>query len=122
MNAQTKVEAATLASALAAAFAAIEAATKGAENPAFKQGGKAIKYADISAVIEAVKPALIANGLFFTQHCHPSETGVTVETVLHHCGGETLSMGSLYVPANKQDAQGFYYEAVFNRIREQPVE
>jgi hypothetical protein len=32
---------------------------------------------------------------------------VTVETVVGHCGGESLSLGSLYVPANKRDAQGF---------------
>lgn len=107
MNAQTKVGAATLAVAMAAAFGEIEAATKGAENPAFKQGGKAIKYADISAVIAAIKPALINHGLFFTQPCEPSVDGVTVRTVLHHVSGESLDLGSLFVPANKRDAQGF---------------
>ena len=107
MNATSKIEAATLHSAMALAFGKIEAATKGAENPAFKQGGKAIKYADIGAVIGAIKPALIAHGLFFTQHPHPSESGVTVETMLHHAGGESISLGSLFVPANKNDAQGF---------------
>lgn len=107
MNAQTKVEAATLASAMATAFGEIEAATKDAENPAFKQGGKAIKYADLTAVIAAIKPALIRNGLFFTQHPVPSEGGVTVETHLHHAGGEHMMLGALFVPANKNDAQGF---------------
>jgi hypothetical protein len=102
MNAQTKVEAATLASAMAAAFGEIEGATKSANNPHFKT-----KYADITAVIEAIKPALINHGLFFTQHPQPSENGITVETVLHHAGGEHLSLGALFVPANKQDAQGF---------------
>lgn len=106
MNAQTSVEA-SLASAMASAFAEIEAATKAAENPAFKQGGKASKYADLTSIIEAIKPALIGHGLFFTQHCHPSDTGVIVETVLGHAGGESLSLGSLYVPANKKDPQGF---------------
>src|SRR5690348_14035984 len=98
---------ATLHSAMALAFAEIEAATKGAENPAFKQGGKASKYADLGAVIDAVKPALIAHGLFFTQHCHPSPDGVSVETVLGHSSGEAMSLGTLYVPANKRDPQGF---------------
>ena len=91
-----------LADAMASAFAEIEAATKGANNPHFKS-----KYADLGAVIEAVKPALIKHGLFFTQHCHPSEDGVIVETVLGHAGGEERSLGKLYVPANKRDAQGF---------------
>jgi hypothetical protein len=102
MNAQTKVQAATLTGAMAAAFSQIEGATKSANNPHFKT-----KYADLTAVIEAIKPALIANDLFFTQHPKPSEGGVTVETVLHHAGGEHYSLGELFVPANKQDAQGF---------------
>jgi hypothetical protein len=104
MNAQSAKIEGSLASAMAAAFAAIEGATKGAQG---QVGQQKYKYADITAVIDAVKPALIANGLFFTQHCHPSEDGVTVETVVGHCGGESLSLGSLYVPANKKDAQAF---------------
>lgn len=101
MNAVTKVEA-SLASAMAAAFAEIEGATKSANNPHFKS-----KYADITAVIEAIKPALIKHDLYFTQHPEPSDRGVTIETWLHHAGGDSLSLGKLYVPANKQDAQGF---------------
>jgi hypothetical protein len=93
---------ASLASSMAAAFAEIEGATKSANNPHFKS-----KYADLTSIIEAVKPALIKHRLFFTQRCHPDQEGVTVETVLHHAGGEELSLGSLYVPANKRDAQGF---------------
>lgn len=100
MNAQTKIE--TLASAMAAAFAEIEAATKDARNPHFKS-----KYADLGAVIGAVKPALINHGLFVHQICHPTETGVTVETILGHCGGEEKSLGKLFVPADKLTPQGF---------------
>ena len=92
----------TLHRAMARAFAEIEAATKSADNPFFKS-----KYADLGAIIGTVKPALVNHGLFFTQHCHPSEDGVIVETILHHRGGESLSMGQLYVPANKRDPQGF---------------
>lgn len=102
MNAETKVKAASLSGAMAKAFAEIEAATKSANNPHYKS-----KYADLGAVIDAVKPALIKHGLFFTQRSHPAENGVSVETVLHHEGGEELSLGTLFVPANKQDAQGF---------------
>lgn len=107
MNAQTPIEAATLASAMAAAFAEIEGATKSNENAAFKNGGKVSKYADIGAVIGAIKPALINHDLFFTQHPEPSDKGICVETFLHHAGGESLSLGKLFVPANKNDAQGF---------------
>jgi hypothetical protein len=98
----TKAKPDTLAGAMSAAFAEIEAATKGANNPHFKS-----KYADLGAVIDAVKPALIAHDLFFTQHCHPAEDGVMVETVLGHASGEEKSLGKLFVPANKRDAQGF---------------
>jgi hypothetical protein len=97
----------TLASAMAQAFAEIDAAAKGNENPAFKREGKALKYADINAVIEAIKPALINHGLFFTQRPEPHERGVQIETVLHHAGGETLSLGTLFVPADANNAQKF---------------
>lgn len=101
MTAQAKIEA-SIASAYVAAFAEIEGAVKDAKNPHFKS-----KYADLPAVIAAIKPALIKHGLAFTQPCQPSEEGVTVSTMLHHAGGETLNLGSLFVPANKRDAQGF---------------
>ena len=32
---------------------------------------------------------------------------VSVETVLHHKSGQDMSLGTLYVPANKKDPQGF---------------
>ncbi|HMO76748.1 MAG TPA: ERF family protein [Sphingopyxis sp.] len=101
MTAVQKVEA-SLASAYVAAFAEIEGAVKDAKNPHFKS-----KYADLPAVIAAIKPALVKHGLAFTQPCEPSSEGVTVRTILHHASGEALDLGSLFVPANKRDAQGF---------------
>lgn len=91
-----------LAGAMAKAFSQIDGAVKDSQNPHFKN-----RYADLSAVIDAIKPALSANGLFFTQLTHESERGVTVETVVIHESGESMSMGRLYVPASKSDAQGF---------------
>lgn len=103
MTKHTTIEAApTLASAMADAFGAIQGATKDAKNPHFKS-----KYADIASVIWAIKPALVRHQLFFTQRTEPVDRGVQVETVLHHANGEWLSLGKLFVPANKQDAQGF---------------
>jgi hypothetical protein len=95
-------EPATLSAAMASAFAAIEAATKSAANPHFKS-----KYADISSVIDAIKPALVANGLFFTQRPEPAQGGVAVETVVHHASGESMALGTIFVPANKNDAQAY---------------
>lgn len=91
-----------LSAALVKALAEIEGATKDKLNPHFKS-----KYADIGSVIDAIKPVLAKYDLGFTQHPQPSEAGVIIETVLHHGGGDSLSMGVLFVPANKNDAQGF---------------
>lgn len=103
MNAEAKVKAAAnLSGSLVRALAEIEGAAKDKVNPHFKS-----KYADIASVIDAIRPVLARHDLGFTQHSQPSEAGVIVETVLHHASGETLSMGSLFVPANKSDAQGF---------------
>jgi hypothetical protein len=94
----------TLAAAMAAAFGAIAAATKGASG---QVGQQKYKYADLTSVIEAIKPPLVANGLFFTQHPSPHEKGVEIETILHHKGGESMSLGVLFVPADRGNAQGF---------------
>jgi len=104
MNAPGKIEAAKLYSAMAAAFAEIEGATK---LNIGQVGQQKYKYADLTSVIEAIKPALVKNGLFFIQKPEPCERGVTIETIVGHSGGEAMSLGSLFVPANKNDAQGY---------------
>lgn len=88
--------------AMAKAFSEIEGASKDRYNPAFKS-----KYADLSSVVEAVKPALRKNCLFFAQITHEQQGGVCVETVVHHASGQSMSFGKLFVPASKQDAQGY---------------
>jgi len=92
----------TLYSAMAKAFAAIESAVKDRENPHFKS-----KYADLTSVINAIKPPLIANGLWFMQMTHEHDKGVCIETIICHESGEQLSFGKLFVPASKTDAQGY---------------
>jgi ERF superfamily len=91
-----------ISAAMALAFAKIEGAVKGKTNPAFRS-----KYADLAAVVDAIKPALAEHGLWFRQITHPADGGVCVETVIHHSSGESLACGPLFVPASKQDAQGF---------------
>lgn len=91
-----------LSAAMARAFAAIEGAVKGKVNPAFRS-----KYADLSSVIDAIKPALVENGLWFTQRTQRADGGVIVETVILHASGQSMSCGPLYMPATKQDAQGY---------------
>jgi hypothetical protein len=77
-------------------------ALKSATNPHFRS-----KYADLSACVEAVIDALNANGVMLLQKNHPSEHGVSVETVFLHESGEEYSAGVLNVPATKLDAQGY---------------
>lgn len=91
-----------ISAAMARAFAQIEGAVKGKTNPAFRS-----KYADLAAVVDAIKPALAEHGLWFRQLTHHADGGVCVETVIHHASGESLACGPLFVPASKQDAQGF---------------
>ena len=102
MTAKTNEKPDTLAAAMAKAFAEIEGATKSANNPHFKT-----KYADLTSVIEAIKPALVANGLFFTQQPRVNEKGVEIETVLHYEDGSVYSLGCLFVPADRANAQAF---------------
>ena len=89
--------------AMAKAFPEIEGATKDRANPAFK----GTKYADLSSVMDAIKPALIKNGLWLRQVMHEHERGVCVETFVCHSTGQEISFGKLFVPASKTDAQGF---------------
>jgi len=88
--------------ALVKAQAAMSHAAKDAKNPHFKSS-----YSSLASVIDAVRPALSSNGLAFVQKLHSAEGGVAVETVLIHESGQEMSCGTLFVPATKQDAQGF---------------
>ena len=69
-------------------------------NPHFKRG-----YADLTAIINATRPSLAANGLAVAQF--PASEGpiVTVETVLTHASGQWIG-GHTSLTASKVDAQG----------------
>jgi AcrR family transcriptional regulator len=77
-------------------------ALKTSSNPHFRS-----KYADLSAVVEAVVDALHANGFALTQYTEPDDRGVKVRTVLLHESGGLLTLGELFMPAIKNDPQGF---------------
>lgn len=90
----------SLAIALCKAQGEMSGASKGANNPFFKS-----KYADLSAVVQAVKEPFANNGLSYVQF--PIEQGgrIGVETILMHDSGEYLS-NEFTVQLSKQDAQG----------------
>jgi len=89
-----------LAVALCKAQGEMGGASKGADNPFFKT-----KYADLKAVVAAVKQPFSDNGLSYTQF--PIEDGgrIGIETILMHNSGQWLS-NKFTVQLNKQDAQG----------------
>lgn len=91
-----------IATALVKAQKAFAPALKTATNPHYRT-----KYVDLAGCIEAVIDALNANGIALIQRTHPADDGVTVETLLIHESGETVSGGVLHVPASKQDPQGY---------------
>ena len=69
-------------------------------NPQWKS-----RFASLKSTIDAVKPALNANGIFFMQISHPVDTGVGIETVFMK-GDEKLSGGVVVVPVDRANAQG----------------
>lgn len=75
-------------------------AHKGTENPFFKK-----KYADLGAVVEAVKEPFATNGLSYVQFPIESAGRIGIETILMHESGEWIS-SSFTVQLSKQDAQG----------------
>jgi len=94
---------ANLATALAMAQMNIKGAIKDSNNPFFKS-----KYADLSSVVEAIRPAFGQCGLSYIQRVEPSDRDeVRVETILLHASGEWLSCGVLNLPVSKVDAQGY---------------
>ena len=91
-----------IATALVKAQMAYGPALKSSVNPHFKS-----KYADLASCFDAVREALNNNGIAIIQRTHAGAHGVSIETLLIHLSGETLSGGILEIPAVKQDPQGF---------------
>lgn len=91
-----------LAPALLKAQKAITFAAKDATNPHFKS-----KYADLPAVIDAIKPALNEAGIVFIQTGSPSDAGILAMTTrLLHESGEWLE-DTATCPLPKNDPQGY---------------
>lgn len=97
----TSNETAALDDALAAAQGEIEAAAKDKVNPAFKS-----RYADLSAVWDAIRPALSKHKIAVTQWpVHSDDNRLHLVTRLAH-GGEWIRC-EFSIPIMKQDAHGY---------------
>lgn len=88
--------------AMAKAFPKIEGALKEKSNSHFKS-----KYADLSSVTDAIKPALAEHDLWYRQKSHRIDGGVCIETFICHASGDEVSCGEFFAPAKTQDAQGY---------------
>lgn len=92
-----------IAAALAKAQSAMDGAKKSSTNPHFKS-----RYADLESVVDAIKPALTANGIAYVQFPVTNDRQeVGVETMLCHASGEWIRSEPFFVPVTKADAQGF---------------
>lgn len=80
-----------------------------AEFPHAPKGSSGVhgKYADLPTIIETVKPILREHGLHYLQPGIEAVGGVRVQTILMHSSGEWIADGAPFIPATKQDAQGF---------------
>jgi len=99
-----------IAPALLKAQKAITFAAKDTANPFFKS-----KYADLPAVIDAIKPALNDNGIVFVQTNSPSDAGfLCLTTRLMHESGEWIE-DTATIPLPKNDPQGYGSAATYGR-------
>ena len=91
---------AKLAAALCQAQSEVENARLHATNPHFKN-----QYADLPAVLEAVRPVLNKHGLSVVQHPGFEDGLCTLSTMLLHKSGEWMSAQAA-APVSRQDPQG----------------
>ena len=98
---ETSETTAKLDAALAKAQGEFVAAMKDSPNPAFKS-----KYADLTAIMEAIRPALTKNGISVTQWpVHSDDGRVHMVTRVAH-DGEWMR-GHFSMPVVKHDAHGY---------------
>lgn len=93
----------TLIEAFVAAYAAMDDPAKNADNGAFKKDGKPIKYVDVGAMLDAVRPILTAHGIAVVQPPVSSENGVGVRTLLIGYG-EKMDLGEFFLPLEASTA------------------
>jgi hypothetical protein len=89
-----------LMTALVKAQSAIKVAKKDSSNPFFKS-----KYADLSAIIDAIKEPLNKHGLVFMQIVDMVEGTTVVKTILAHESGEYIGGNIPVVVAKPNDPQ-----------------
>jgi hypothetical protein len=107
MEMSDKIDA--ISKALPKAQASMGEVFKNANNPAFRA-----KYADLAAVVEAVLPALNANGITLLQPAAFDGVHVNVATMLLHESGQWVRC-TLAIPLGKRDAHGVGSAVTYGR-------
>lgn len=97
---KTSEKISTLIKSLRLVQSSIENVTKDKKNDFFKS-----KYADLSSVLDTIKPLFVENGLSYSQHPSLTANVVNLETVIFHDSGEWMSSVAS-APVAKQDPQG----------------
>lgn len=87
--------------ALAKAQAKMTHAAFDAVNPAFKS-----KYATLASIVDAIRPALSANGICYVQSIANAEDGLYAVTRLVHASGQWIELFGPVVPVDKRNAHG----------------
>jgi hypothetical protein len=95
-----------LAAALQEAQLEFEPIITDAENPFFKRGGKASRYATLKSVIDTVRPTLKKFGLVVTQRNIFRDGMFGVQTTLTHLESGESYTSEFLAPLDKQSAQG----------------
>lgn len=79
--------------------------TKKATIPTKSGGGYEYSYADLPAIIDAVRPVLSKHGLAFAQSVETTESAIAITTIVYHEAGGSQSFGPLLLPGGS-DARG----------------
>jgi hypothetical protein len=95
-----------LAEALSKAQGEMTHASKDAENPAFKRGNQASKYADLSNIIEAIRPTFAKHGLSYVQAMKTSSECAVIVTTLMHSSGEWID-SEISIPVAAKTPHGY---------------
>lgn len=99
-----------LAGALAKAQAEIQNPKFDSVNPHFKS-----KFASLAAVRNAIMPVFAKHGLSILQDLKNESGGIACTTLILHSSGQKLTLGPLFMPCMKPDAQGLGSAATYAR-------
>jgi hypothetical protein len=99
-----------IAAAYTSAQSEFESVRKDADNPYFNS-----KYADITSILDMLKPILTKHELAIMQLPIPSDHGAGIQTVLMHSSGEWIADEGLHMVAAKQDPQGYGGSMTYGR-------